>query len=101
MKKYLPLFLLLAALLPGTSLAEVNDEAGVLRVIEKLGNWIYSIFLIVAVIMIVVTAFKFLTAGGDTTKYSEAKTSLFWTVVAVALAAGSRGIVAITASLVS
>lgn len=98
MKKYLLPSLLS---LPVVAAAEVTDAAGVIRVVEKIGDWIYSAFVIIAVVMIVITAFQFLFAQGDAAKYSKAKLSLLYAAIAVAVAALAKGFVAISQSIVS
>ncbi len=79
----------------------ITTAAGVESALTKIGNWIYSIFIIIAIIMIVITAFQFLTAAGDPAKLKKAKDSLIYTAIAVAIAAFSKSIVAIVQSIAS
>lgn len=114
----LTFFLALAILLPSFALAaptgpgDVADERlrlqntltegpnSVLPIINLLISWIYTIFLVIAVLMILITAYKYLTAGGDEEAVSAAHSSLKWTIVAIAVALLSAGVVTLVESLV-
>lgn len=67
---------------------------------KTVANWIFSIFLIVAVIYIILAAFKYLTSrGGESVK--DAHKMLVYAAVAIAIAILAPGIVNIIISLVN
>ena len=88
--------------MPSIALAEIlNYPKNIADTPEKIeglfqsaSDWFFTIFLIVAVISLIYTAFMYLTAAGDTTKVSKAKTALVISIVAIviALLAGSMPI---------
>lgn len=78
----------------------INNAQGVLDAITRIGNWIFTIFLAVAVISGVIAAFQFLSAQGNPEKFSEAKRMVIYTAVAVAVAVLSKGLVTVVADIV-
>jgi len=63
-----------------------NGFDSVLAILNRLLQWLYTIFFIIAVMMIIWAAFSFLTAGGDEEKIAKARTSFIYAVVAIAVA---------------
>ena len=63
--------------------------------VEKIGNWIFSILLGVAVIFLVVAGFYFITAGGSAEKVTTARQMLINALIGVAVALAAKGMVAI------
>jgi len=86
---------------PGTVLAAdeilhypktyANTPEKVVGLFKTASSWIYTIFLIIAVIAIIYTAFMYLTAAGDAEKVKKAHKALTYSIVAivVAILAGS------------
>lgn len=74
---------------PGDSL---NVER-ILAILDRAVSWLFSIFLIFAVIMILLAAFKYLTSGGDSTRVKEATTAIIYAVVAIGVALLAAGLV--------
>src|SRR3989344_1171927 len=80
--------------MPSIALAEIlNYPKGIADTPEKIEglfqsatDWVFTIFLIVAVISVIYTAFMYLTAAGDTTKVSKARISLVLSIVAIVIA---------------
>ncbi|MDP2629744.1 MAG: hypothetical protein Q8P45_03575 [Candidatus Harrisonbacteria bacterium] len=57
----------------------------IINLIQGIGNWIFAIFLVLAVIFLLLAAFKYLfSSGGD--KAQEAHKMIMYAVVAVAVA---------------
>ena len=69
----------------------INTPGKVVLLFQTVSNWIYTIFIVVAVIGFIFTAFMYLTAGGDQTKATKARQALNYSIVAiiVAVLAGS------------
>ena len=93
--------------LPTNSDGAVNTTDDVMTVIDSITNWMYTIFMAVAVIMIVYAAFIYLTAGGIGTKkdspaaVTRAHKMLIYAVVAIVVAIMAKGIVAVVKSIIT
>lgn len=68
---------------PQTSITTVS---GLVGVIAKIVTWTYTVFFIIAVLLILFAAFKYLTARGDPEAISTAHKSIIWAAVAIAVA---------------
>lgn len=71
-----------------------------ITLLQVVTDWIFVIFLIVAVIFIILAAFQFLTGGGDPAAIAQARTKLIYAAVAIAVAVASRGLVAVVTNIV-
>ena len=60
--------------------------SGLVSVLGKIVQWTYIIFFIVAVLMIILAAFSYLTAGGDEEKVKTAKNRIIYAAVAIIVA---------------
>jgi len=89
-----------AAVLPILAQAQVTGGPapvitgieGVLRVLNTVVSWLFAIFLVIAVIFVLIAAFKYLTSGGDASKVTEASRALVYAAVAIAVALLSTSI---------
>jgi len=85
----------------------VDTTQDVLTVLDNITNWMFSIFLALAVMMIVYAAFIYLTAGGIGAKkdspaaITKAHKLLIYAVVAIAVAVLAKGIVNVVQSIVT
>ena len=89
--------------LPGIALAEIVDHPTniidspekVESLFNNVAGWFFTLFLIVAVIALIYTAFIYLTAVGDPKKITKARSSLTFAIVAIviALLAGSMPVI--------
>lgn len=73
----------------------VEDVPGLINAIADIVKWVYTIFLIVAVMFILIAAFNYLTAGGQPEKIKSAHTQLIYAAIAIAIALLAVGAVAI------
>lgn len=94
----LPILILAAVQSPETPITSVDQ---VESLILKVRNWIFTIFLIVAVIFVVMAAFGYLTSGGDPAKVKTAQQQLIYAVVAIAVALIAGGIVAVVRNFIT
>lgn len=78
---------------PGEAPFETLDE--LVEIIAEVGRWIYAIVFALAVIFILVSAFQFLTAGGNPEKLISARQMLIYALVAVAVAVIAWGLPAL------
>lgn len=85
---------------PDTSTIQTLSADEVVEIFERFANWMFVVFLIVAVIAILIAAFKYLTAGGKETGIQEANRALIYAAVAIAVALLAKGLVLLVAELV-
>lgn len=78
---------------------EIDTVDDVLNVIDRITNWMFTIFMAVAVIMILIAAFKYLTSGGGE-EVAKAHKMILYAVVAIAVAILAKGIVNVVKSIV-
>ncbi len=79
----------------------ITDSNGIYKILETIASYIYKIFFAVAVIIILLAAFTFLTAGDDPNKITSARKQLLWAAVAVGIALLSFSANAIIKSVLS
>lgn len=78
----------------------VTDVKGLIAIIDKIVNIFFTILLILAVIFILVAAYKYLTAGGDPEKVKSAHHVLIYALVAVAVAVLAKSLIAVIRNFV-
>lgn len=101
MKKVLAVLTLASTVLPLVAMAQydgpptplITSLTDVLSLIDRAGVWIFSIIMALAVIVILVGAFLFLTAGGDPEKIASARGWIIGGVIGVAIALLSSGLI--------
>lgn len=71
-----------------------------INILNIVANWVFSILLVVAVIFILLAAFQFVTAGGNSTSVQEARQKLLYAAIGIIVAVAAKGIVAVAKSLV-
>lgn len=77
---------------------EIDTVADVITIIDRITNWIFTIFIAASVIMILMAAFKYLTAGGGE-ETAKAHKMLMYSAVAIAVAILAKGLVAVVQSI--
>ncbi len=75
-------FMVSAALTASSGLNTIDDLWGKVLLVM---NWIISIFFVVATIFIIMAGFKYVTAGGDSSKIDEAKHMLTYAIIGIAV----------------
>lgn len=78
----------------------VNAD-GVFAAISNITNYIFSFFLVVAVLYILVGAYNLLISKGNPEGFEQAKKMILYAVIAVAIAVMSKSIVIVAAKIVS
>ncbi|HHE67620.1 MAG TPA: hypothetical protein ENL33_00965 [Candidatus Parcubacteria bacterium] len=71
----------------------VNNNVDVMEVLGNIVDWIFSILLVFAAIMIVVAAFYFVTAQGNPDQVTKARNFVLWALIGVLVAFLARGLV--------
>jgi len=84
-------------ILPTIVLAQIEEAptVDIMEVIARMTDWAFNILMAMAIFCIIVAAFYFVTAGGDSQKVTMARTWLTYTFIGVAVALAARGIVAL------
>lgn len=98
----LALFSLLVfpALVFGQGAPNVVPDTDVLKVLERIVDWLFSILLIIAAIAIVIAAYYFVTAAGDPEKTTKARNFVIYALIGVIVAFIARGLVALVGRIV-
>jgi len=79
----------------------ITSVGGLVGLLGSILQWIYIIFFIVAIIFILVSAFLYVTAGGDPIKVGKAKNYLIYAVIGIVVALLSFGISGIVRSFLT
>lgn len=69
--------------------------------ILTVGNWIFTALLVIAIIVILIAAFQFVTASGDPDKVKNARNTIFFALIGVAIGFLAKIIVKVVASVIS
>ena len=85
----------------GLSAATPAANVNIGNVTNQIVGWLFGLLLVLAAAFILYAAFLFLTSGGNEEKVTTAKRFLVYAVVAIGVAALSRGIVAIVRDLLN
>ncbi len=92
-----PLFLFAPFFAHASAISNATQLVGILCTIMR---WFFAIFIVVAVIFVILAAFKYLTGGGDPEKLRAANHSLVYTFIAIAVALIARTVPDIVANLI-
>lgn len=85
---------------PGEGAPEiVRSAAELIALIERIGDWIFGLLLVIAAIMLVVSGFFFITAAGSAEKVGTARTMLINALIGVAVALAAKGLVMVVRSI--
>jgi hypothetical protein len=79
----------------------ITSVEGIFGILKTVVQWTYTIFFAVAVLIILIAAFNFLTAQGDPTKINSAKSQIMWACVAIAIALIAVGAAQIIQGLIT
>ncbi len=90
--------------MPALALDSLTDPItsikGIITLINTIATWFFNIVLAVAVIVLLLAAFQWLTSGGNEEKVGTARKNLIWGLVGIAVAFLAKGLVALIKSLV-
>jgi len=68
--------------------------------LTRAANWIFTLIMALAAIILLIGAFNILTAGGDATKVGAGKNWIIWGIVGVIVAILSRGLLTLACEFV-
>lgn len=69
------------------------------QLIEGIIDWVYSIGIVIAVLVIVYSGFLFMVSGGNEEKVTKAKRALMWSLIGLAVLLVGKGWVSIIQEL--
>ena len=69
-----------------------TSGAAVINIVINLTNWLFVGFMVLAVVILVLAGFQFISSGGDPQNVAKARSKLLWAVIAIAIALMARGI---------
>jgi len=78
----------------------ISDISQVWTILARVVQYAYTLFFIVAIVFILIAAFNFLTAKGDTAKVVSARSQILYAVVAIIIALLSVGAAQIIKSFI-
>jgi hypothetical protein len=72
--------------LTGTPNSGINNVSDIYTRVKTIIQWVYTLFLALAVLFIILAAISYLTAGGDPAKVKKANGKLIYAIVAIVVA---------------
>jgi len=78
----------------------INEPGDLIRIIEDISDWIFTILLSVAGIMLILAGFFWITAGGNPENVKKASDMLRNALIGVAVAVGAKGLVVLIKSII-
>jgi len=78
----------------------ITTGGDLVNLINKVGNWIFTILLAVAGIMLIMAGFFWITAGGNPENVKKASDMLRNSLIGVAVAVGAKGLVLLIENIV-
>lgn len=72
----------------------------VVKILNRLANWMLIVLLAIAIIMIIISAYKYLTAGGDEGKITAAHKTLVYALIAIGIGLLAKGLIFLVGELV-
>ena len=79
----------------------VNTIEDVISIINTAVNWLFTLILAIAVIMLLWAAFLWMTSAGDEEKTGNARKTLIYALVGVAIAIIAKGLVSVIEQLLT
>ena len=73
---------------------------GLIDIVNKFLGWLFTVLMVVAAIFIVMSAFYYLTAGGEDEKIKKAKDRFIYAVVAIAIGLVATAVKFVVAQLI-
>jgi len=79
----------------------ITTAGGLIDLITRIGNWIFTIVLALAGIFLIVAGYFFITASGNPEGVNKARTMLINALIGVAVAVGAKGLVLVIQNIVA
>ena len=94
-----PMMVLAQGTAPNIGDTQIRDLCGIIDTIKNITNWMLVFLIIIAVIFVIMAAFKYLGAGGDSEKVGAANKQIIYAAVAVAVGLLAKAVPFIVASI--
>lgn len=103
MRKYLSITAALAvlAVVPLMAYADVRTVGDVVRVLNRVADWLFYVLIGFAIIFLILAGFKYLMAQGSGEKLSEAHRMVFYAIISLAVGIVARGVVVLVDQLIA
>jgi hypothetical protein len=92
---------LVFAALPTAAPTIITTQEDLINKIDSIGNIIFVILLAVAGILLIISGFMFVTAGGNPENVTRARQFLINALIGVAIALAAKGMVALIVNILS
>lgn len=79
---------------------KINSLTAILTLVNTLVNWFFTIVMAIAVLMLIIAGFTWMTSAGSEEKVTTARKMLIWSLVGIAIALLSKGLVTLIQALV-
>jgi len=99
MQLVVPMMALAQGTAPDIGDTQIRDLCGVIENIKNITNWMLVFLIIIAVIFVIMAAFKYLSAGGDAEKVGAANKQIIYAAVAVAVGLLAKAVPFIVANV--
>jgi uncharacterized protein YpmS len=104
-KKILSILILICLLIPIAQIIAQEEEeelpdVELLEGIKRIGNFLFTVLLAIAVIFIVIAGVRFVTAGGDPEQVKSARDMILYAVVGIIIAILAKGAVTLIKSMI-
>jgi len=73
---------------------------GVLAIINRITNWLFTFLMAAVVIMVLVSAYMFVTAGGNPEQRSKATQVLMYALIGFAIGMLAKGVIALVSAVI-
>ena len=89
--------------LPGTGdiSPEFSSLAGFLSLMNTAANWFLAFVVVIAVILLIVAGFNYMTSGGDPEKVKSAKNKIIYAAIGIAVGLLARALIALVGNIVT
>jgi cytochrome bd-type quinol oxidase subunit 2 len=77
---------------PGVGNSPITDPNEIAPKLNTIAAWMFTVFLIIAVMAIIWSAFLYLTSGGNSEKTQKARKALIYAIVAIVIAVLAGGV---------
>lgn len=81
--------------------APISNYADLMRIMNNAANWLFGILLVLAVIFVILAAYKYLNGAGDPKAVETAKQQILYALLAVAIAVLSKTLINAVGPIIS
>lgn len=78
-----------------------GQDQTIADLVDKIATWLLEIGLVIAVIIVLWAALLFMTSGGNATKVTTARNTLWYAIIGIALLLLAKGVTSIVQSILS